>query len=57
MDSIFRGNIMNKEEMEVVMNKAKEILGASFKVLELDEMSDGGEIQSAYLMTKVKHAK
>ncbi|KAF3542122.1 hypothetical protein F2Q69_00023752 [Brassica cretica] len=23
MDSIFRGNIMNKKEMEVVMNKAK----------------------------------
>ncbi|KAH0899083.1 hypothetical protein HID58_048651 [Brassica napus] len=48
MDSIFRGNIMNKKEMEVVMNKAKRDrlrvtsrclqLGASFKVLELDEM-------------------
>ncbi|KAF2573660.1 hypothetical protein F2Q70_00000522 [Brassica cretica] len=67
------GNRLSKEEMEVVMNKAKEIvseypvvvfsktycgycqrvkqvltqLGATFKVLELDEMSDGGEIQSA----------
>ncbi|VVB17824.1 unnamed protein product [Arabis nemorensis] len=73
MGSMFSGNRLNKEEMEVVLNKAKEIvssypvvvfsktycgycqrvkqlltqLGASFKVLELDEMSDGGEIQSA----------
>ncbi|KAL0789347.1 hypothetical protein Bca101_005593 [Brassica carinata] len=67
MGSMFSGNRLNKEEMEVVVNKAKEIvsahpvvvfrvesvkqlltqLGATFKVLELDEMSDGGEIQSA----------
>ncbi|EFH60356.1 hypothetical protein ARALYDRAFT_319751 [Arabidopsis lyrata subsp. lyrata] len=68
MGSMFSGNRMSKEEMEVVVNKAKEIvsaypvtycgycqrvkqlptqLGATFKVLELDEMSDGGEIQSA----------
>nr|VDD28493.1 unnamed protein product [Brassica oleracea] len=73
MGSMFSGNRLSKEEMEVVMNKAKEIvseypvvvfsktycgycqrvkqlltqLGATFKVLELDEMSDGGEIQSA----------
>ncbi|CAH8382607.1 unnamed protein product [Eruca vesicaria subsp. sativa] len=71
MGSMFSGNRLNKEEMEVVMNKAKEIvsevvvfsktycgycqrvkqlltqLGATFKVLELDEMSDGGGIQSA----------
>ncbi|XP_006394326.2 glutaredoxin-C1 [Eutrema salsugineum] len=73
MGSMFSGNRLNKEEMEVVMNKVKEIvssypvvvfsktycgycqrvkqlltqLGASFKVFELDEMSDGGEIQSA----------
>ncbi|CAH8392934.1 unnamed protein product [Eruca vesicaria subsp. sativa] len=65
MGSMFSGNRLNKEEMEVVMNKAKEIvseypvvvfsktycgycqrvkqlltqLGATFKVLELDEMS------------------
>ncbi|KAG2278287.1 hypothetical protein Bca52824_060842 [Brassica carinata] len=73
MGAMFSGNRLNKEEMEVVMNKAKGIvseypvvvfsktycgycqkvkqlltqLGATFKVLELDEMSDGGEIQSA----------
>ncbi|CAA7034991.1 unnamed protein product [Microthlaspi erraticum] len=73
MGSMFSGNRLSKEEMEVVMNKAKEIvssypvvvfsktycgycqrvkqlltqLGATFKVFELDEMSDGSEIQSA----------
>ncbi|WZY95281.1 LOW QUALITY PROTEIN: hypothetical protein YC2023_067610 [Brassica napus] len=63
MGSIISGNRMNEEEMEVVMNKTKEIVAvfrssyalkvkqllSRFKVLELDEMSDGGEIQSAYL--------
>ncbi|CAH8280626.1 unnamed protein product [Arabidopsis lyrata] len=64
---------MSKEEMQMAMNKTKEMvssypvvvfsktycgyskrvkqllqqLGATFQVLELDEMSDGGEIQSA----------
>ncbi|CAN8277444.1 unnamed protein product [Cochlearia groenlandica] len=73
MGSMLSGNKLNKEEMEVVINKAKEIvssypvvvfsktycgycqrvkqlltqLGATYKVFELDEMSDGGEIQSA----------
>ncbi|KAJ0236394.1 Glutaredoxin-C1 [Hirschfeldia incana] len=73
MGSMLSGNRLSKEEMEVVMNKAKQIvseypvvvfsktycgycqkvkqlltkLGADFEVLELDEMSDGSEIQSA----------
>ncbi|KAH0927083.1 hypothetical protein HID58_019339, partial [Brassica napus] len=57
MGSIISENRMNEAEMEVVMNKTKEIVSdqrvkqllSRFKVLELDEMSDGGEIQSAYL--------
>ncbi|XP_010550681.1 PREDICTED: glutaredoxin-C1-like [Tarenaya hassleriana] len=75
MGSMISANKKTKEEMEMAMNKAKEIvashpvvvfsktycgycqrvkqlltqLGADFKFLELDEMGDGSEIQSALL--------
>ncbi|KAF2573661.1 hypothetical protein F2Q70_00000523 [Brassica cretica] len=80
MGSMFSGNRSSKEEVELVMNKAKEIvseypvvvfsktycgycqrvkqvltqLGATFKVLELDEMNAEEEDISLEAMEPVK---